>query len=164
MICQRNLEIHSDAGFRREVSVDGEVDGKSIRGINVFRLGQQTGKSILCHLIDVLVGAVKVVVRSTFTAEAHGVIGAFDLGIVLATTFHEVQLGPLSLTESKRLTDEAGLCFDIECVTDAKNILLALQKRKHQEPCREELLGTSVVAEMQAHNWCREKTYVVRHT
>ena len=71
MICQRKLEIHSDAGFRREVSEDGEVDGKSIRGINVFRLGQKVGKTILCHLIDVLVGAVKVVVRSTFTSEAH---------------------------------------------------------------------------------------------
>ena len=40
-------------------------------------------------------------------------------------------------------------------------------KRKHQEPCREELLGTSVVAEMQTHNWCREKdlrgaTHVIR--
>ena len=82
MRCQRKLEIHSDAGFRREVSEDGEVDGKSIRGINVFRVGQAIGTMILVHLIDVLVGFVKVVVRSTFTSEAHGVIGAFGLGIV----------------------------------------------------------------------------------
>ena len=83
MICQRHLEIHSDAGFRREVSEDGEVNGKSLRGINVFRHGQIIDKigqaiTIICHLIDVLVGAVKVVVRSTFTSEARGVIGAFD--------------------------------------------------------------------------------------
>ena len=85
-------------------------------------------------------GFVKVVVRSTFTSEAHGVIGAFDLGIVLATTFHEVQHGPLSLTESKRMTDEAGLCFDIECVTDAKNILLALQNANIKNPAEKNFL------------------------
>ena len=34
MTCVRRLEVHSDTGFRREVTDEGDVDGKAARGIN----------------------------------------------------------------------------------------------------------------------------------
>ena len=48
----------------------------------------------VCLLIDVSVGMTKVAVRSTFTAETHGVITTTDAAIVLATTLHEIAESP----------------------------------------------------------------------
>ena len=45
MVCAKQLEAHSDTGFRREENEEGEVDGKAIRGVNIIRLGQQVSES-----------------------------------------------------------------------------------------------------------------------
>ena len=45
MVCAKQLEAHSDTGFRREENEEGEVDGKAIRGVNIIRLGQQMSES-----------------------------------------------------------------------------------------------------------------------
>ena len=135
MTCAKKLEVHSDTGFRREENEEGDVDGKAIRGINIIRLGTEhtdiagAGVKFVCHLLDWLVGAVKVVVRSTFTAETHGVIGGADQGISIALTLHEIENGPVSLRVAMDLSDYVGLSFEINCVTDAKNLLLILKKR-----------------------------------
>ena len=82
--CAQYVEFHSDTGFRREENEEGEVDGKAIRGINIIRCGKETtqlqpsGTATKCHLLDQILGSVKVVVRSTFTAETHGVISGAD--------------------------------------------------------------------------------------
>ena len=128
MQCQRKLEGRSDTGFRREQDEEeGNVTGRSVRGSNILRIGQTIGKKILCHLLDTVCGTTKVVVRSTFTSETHGVIGTADLLIVIGTTMHEIVHGPLSLTDAKKFADEGGLSFDLDVVTDAKNILSALK-------------------------------------
>ena len=68
----------------------------------------------------------KVAVRSTFASETHGVIATTDSAIVLATNLHEIQYGPLSLSEAARLTEEAGLCLEVSVGTATKNLLSAL--------------------------------------
>ena len=140
MQCQRQLETHSDTGFRRENDKEGLVDGKAMRGVNVFRLGPRTGKVVQCHLIDVLCGAVKVVVRSTFSAESHGVITAVGMSIVVATVLHEIAVAPVTLAEAKRFTDEHGLVFRITCGIDAKNIILALRNTNVKNPAGKNFL------------------------
>ena len=57
--------------------------------------------------VDATVDTTKVAVRSTFTSETQGVIATTDPAIVLATNLHEIQYGPLSLSEAARLTEEA---------------------------------------------------------
>ena len=76
----------------------------------------------------------KVAVRSTFTSETQGVISTADAAIVLATALHEIKAGPLALSEAARLTQEAGLGFEISVVTDAKNLLSALNVAQLKEP------------------------------
>lgn len=90
--------------------------------------------------MDVLCGAVKVVVPSTFSAETHGVITAIDMSIVIGIILHEIAMGPVTLTEAKRLTDEHGFCYKITCVTDAKNIMLALQNTNLENPAEKNFL------------------------
>ena len=72
---------------------EGDVDNKAARGINFPRLGpcKELGigvKEITCHFPDCIVGCVNVVVRSTFTAETHGVIGEAGGAIGLALILH----------------------------------------------------------------------------
>ena len=71
--------------------------------MNFLRIGPSLTQGVagiirmICHFIDCIVGTVKVVVRSTFTAETHGVIGGADGAIGLALTLHEIAVGPVSL-------------------------------------------------------------------
>ena len=80
------------------------------------------------------------VVRSTFTAETHGVIGGADGGIGLALTLHEVLRGPVSLKEAMRLTDFHGLAFKIDCITDARNLLLILKNVNMKNPAEKNFI------------------------
>ena len=90
MACNYKLGRHSDSGFRREEDKEGLIDGRSARGANFLRLGLDGKQKEVCHLIDVSVGMTKVAVRSTFTAEPHGVITTTDAAIVLAATLHKI--------------------------------------------------------------------------
>ena len=121
MACSYKLECRSDTGFRREENKEGLIDGRSARGANFLRLGLDENKKGVCHLIDVAVGVTKIAVRSTFTSETHGLIATTDSAIVLATTLHEIAVGPLSLTEAVRLTQEAGLCYESQYSQMQKN-------------------------------------------
>ena len=82
----------------------------------------------------------KVVVRSTFTAETHGVIGGADGAIGLALTLHEIQQGPVTLKRAMGLTDFHGRSFKINCVTDAKNLLLILKNVNMKNPAEKNFI------------------------
>ena len=54
MRCARHLEVHSDAGFRKEEK-DGVDTGRSQRGANFIRLGEGSATSSAgrpCHVLD----------------------------------------------------------------------------------------------------------------
>ena len=140
MNCTRTLECHSDSGFRREEDKEGLVDGRSARGANFLRMGRDASDKEVCHFLDAQVGMTKVAVRSTFTAETHSVISTVDNAICLATTLHEIVCGPLAWSGAKRLTDEAGLYFQILVVTDAKNLLSALKVMNLKTPTEKNFL------------------------
>ena len=145
MACAKKIEVHSDTGFRREENEEGDVGGKAIRGVNIIRLGQQISEvngvvSFICHLIDWIIGAIKVVVRSTFTVETHGVITGADHSICIALTFHEIDCGPVSLTVARNLTEYSGVTFSIHCVTDARNLLLILRNVNMKNPAEKNFI------------------------
>ena len=119
--------------------------------MNIIRLGQTLSDihglvTFICHLIDWIIGAIKVVVRSTFTSETHGVITGADQSICIALTFHEITCGPVSLTVARNLTEYSGLNFSIHCVTDARNLLLILRNVNMKKPGRKEFPRPPVVA------------------
>ena len=124
MTCIRRLEIHTDNCFRREVTEEGYVDGKALRGINVLRVGQPTDLSWHpAHFIDVIVGSVKVMARSTFAVETFGVIDGANSGICMALTLHEISEGPMSPKQAMRLSEYHGLSFTIGCYRRQKFVV-----------------------------------------
>ena len=140
MQCMRKLVCDSDTGFRREIDEAGNTDGRAARGANLMRRGTTPSSQHALHLLDFIVGSVKQVVRSTFTSETHGVIGTADSAVVLGTMLHEVIQGPLNISEAMRLTHEAGLCYEIEIGTDAKNLLLALGAPRLKPPAEKSFI------------------------
>ena len=148
MTCAGQLMCDSDTGYRREVDEEGNTDGRAARGANYMRIGT-SGNERVVHLIDWLVGSVKQVVRSTFTAETHGVIGTVDNAIVLSSALHEIKHGPLSTTIAKQLADYGGADFEVEVVTDARNLLLALGSARLKPPAERSFIVHLL--------WLREK-------
>ena len=104
MECQSLIEIHSDAGFRKEEK-DGIPIGKAMRGANFLRLGKRNSTYTDCHLLDWQCCQIKTVTRSTFASELAACIAATDSGIALAITLHEVQRGPLSARRAMEIRD-----------------------------------------------------------
>jgi len=168
MVCVKKLEAHSDTGFRREENEEGEVDGKAIRGVNIIRLGQQLSEAngvliFICHLIDWIVGAINVVVRSTFTAETHGVITGADHFMCIALTFHEIECGPVSLTVARNLTEYSGLNFSVHCVTDARNLLLILRNVNMKNPAEKNFIVHLLWLKKQVRKRRNQKTDLDGH-
>ena len=92
------------------------------------------GKTTKVHLLDWACGMLKPVARSTFTSEGHGVLATADHALVLGTTLHEIQKGPIPFDDLRHCTDSGKLCFLIDIVTDAKNLLLALEVTRMKPP------------------------------
>lgn len=144
MECAGILEVHSDSGFRREEDETGHASGRALHGANYMRMAKASvGTPSLkrCHLLDWSAKLLKQVTRSTFTSETLGVITAADSAVVLATMMHEVKHGSLPAKEIARLSEEAGLCVRIYLVTDALNLVLALESMPLKMPTEKSFIG-----------------------
>ena len=92
MTCSRHLEVHSDAGFRKEEK-DGVDTGRSQRGANYIRLGEGSASSSTgrpCHILDWHCSSLIVMARSTFAWEGQAAIAAKDAALMLGLTPHEL--------------------------------------------------------------------------
>ena len=98
MQCGKILEVHSDAGFRKETKDGGVETGRSQRGANFPRINKplSPGQTGTCHILDWHCSSLKVVTRSTFASETQAAIAATDSALMLALTLHEIQLGPVN--------------------------------------------------------------------
>ena len=128
--CQCVLEMFSDAAFKREVDENDIASGRASRGAVYMRTGTSTNnrsdpKTIMVHLIDWHCGSIKQVTRSTFTSEGLACVAAVDQAITLATTLHEIELGPVNVTQTKQLVEEARLVFKIDGYVDAMSLIKA---------------------------------------
>ena len=136
------LEVHTDAGFRKEVDETGHCDGKALRGAN-FILRQATlAMRNTVHLLDVTVGMLKQVTRSTFTSEGGALILAADQAIVLRHTLVEIKTGPqkLSMGNSSAMIQTTGGYYPIVLVTDAYNILLSIDTPHVKPPAEKSFM------------------------
>ena len=104
------------------------------------------------HLLDWVCGMVKQVVRSTFTSEGHGVLATMDQALVLAVTLHEIERGPLHMSRLRDITDKGDMCYHVDVVTDAKNLLMALEVARMKPPAEKNLLLSSVVDAVEARD------------
>jgi hypothetical protein len=78
------------------------------------------------HLIDWHCGSIKQVTRSTLTSEGLACVAAVDQAITLATTLHEIEVGPVTIGQTKQLVEEARLLFKIGGFVDAMSLIRAL--------------------------------------
>merc|ERR1711933_355046 len=47
---------------------------------------------------------------------------------------HEIERGPLHMSQLRDITDKSGLCYAVDVITDAKNLLLALEVARMKPP------------------------------
>ena len=133
------LEVHSDAGFRREEDEGQTPTGRSVRGANFMRLGTSpTGE--VCHLLDWHCSSIKVVTRSTFVSELQAAISATDSAIMHALTLHEVHSGPVTPKEGIRLRESGGFAAKIRVCIDAMSVWSALNADRVKPPAEKSLL------------------------
>ena len=77
--------------------------------------------------------------RSTFTSEGAALILAADSSIVLRTTLHEVQCGRIQVNQLRSL-DVSTFTHPLFLVTDAMNLLLALDGSNVKQPAEKSFL------------------------
>jgi len=138
------LEVHSDAGFKKEVDQNGHAEGKAAKGANYILRSSKLEKTNRVHLLDWVVGMIKQVTRSTFTSETSAVIMAADRAMTIRTTLEEIHRGPIKLsshtpTVLKARTDTPH-AIKIVLVTDALNLLLALDTPHVKPPAEQSFL------------------------
>ena len=88
--------------------------------------GRNKPKTVMVHLIDWHCGSIKQVTRSTFTSEGLACVAAVDQAIALAATLHEIELGPVTISQTKQLVEEARLLYKIDGFVDAMSQIRAL--------------------------------------
>jgi hypothetical protein len=145
MKCQSILEIHSDAGFRKEEK-DGIPVGKAMRGANFLRLGERHDNHTACHILDWSCCQLKTVTRSTFASELAACIAATDSGISLAITLHEIQHGPLTARRALEMREHGSkLSVAIDMCIDAMSIISAISAEHIKPPAEIPTLSFALV-------------------
>ena len=139
MVCSRKLLVFSDASFDKE----SESKGYGMRGSVFLRLGSQ-GERQVCHMLEAQSQSLKLVTRSTFSAETLAAVGTVDNLTPLMFTLEEVMLGALSPEAVRNLREQGGFCFDNELCVDAMNLYYALSACYPKMPA-EKTLFTHIV-------------------
>ena len=137
MCCTRHLCAHSDSGFSKE-----QDKGYGMKGANFMREGKARGSGeVVYHLLEIACGGHKLVTRSTFASELFAAVSAADTMIPLASTLHELAMGPLSKTEARRIREEGGLCFRTTLTVDAMSLCTAIAAATVRAPSEKSLAG-----------------------
>ena len=145
MKCLHVLKMLSDAAFRREVDEKDHASGRASRGAVFMRTGtamngRNEPTTVLVHLIDWHCGSIKQVTRSTFTSEGLACVAAVDQAITLATTLHEIEVGPVTIGQTKQLVEEARLLFKIDGFFDAMSLIRVLAASSIKVPQEQSFL------------------------
>ena len=136
MKCHRTIDTHSDSSFKKE-----QEKGYGMRGANYMRRGTDKDGQTVWHLLQSECKSHKLVTRSTFSSETLAAVGAADTLIMLLFTMHELQTGPLSKTEARRLREEGGWCFNSILTIDAMSVFSAIAASTVKVPSEKNLAG-----------------------
>ena len=139
MKCSKTLEVHSDGAFRKEEK-EGQAAGRAMRGAVYLRLGEGPDHQRPCHLLDWQCGTLKTVTRSTFTSELMSAIAAADHCLALALILHEVQKGPVSSSDARRLREgELPYAYNHILAVDSMGLLTAVTAPRPKPPAEHSL-------------------------
>jgi len=135
------LEVHSDAGFKREEDEGSSApSGKSMRGANFMRLGKDANGKERIHVLDWQCGSIKNVTRSTFVSELQAAISAVDNGLMLALTLHELCKGPVTPHQGMCLRENGQTAVKLHVCIDAMSVYSSLASDRIKAPAEKSLL------------------------
>ena len=136
MKCDRLIDTHSDSSFKKE-----QEKGYGMRGANYMRRGTDKSGQKVWHLLQSECKSHKLVTRSTFSSETLAAVGAADTLIMMLFTMHELQAGPTSTREARRLREEGGWCFKSILTVDAMSLFAAIAASTVKVPSEKNLAG-----------------------
>ena len=137
MVCDRLLDTHSDSAFSKE-----QEKGYGMRGANYLRRGRRrSDKTTVWHLLTSECKSHKLITRSSFSSEVLAAVAAADGMIPILMTLHELQTGPLSKTECRRLREEGNLCFHSLLTIDSMSMFSAIAAAIVKVPSEKNLAG-----------------------
>ena len=92
MRCLGKSDLHTDSGFRRLTGTsEDDIKGYGMRGLNYFRKGLRRDNGRPCvHLVDSQCKSHRLVVRSSYGAEALAATHGVDDAIPTLVTLHEL--------------------------------------------------------------------------
>ena len=137
MECSRRLVVHSDGPLRRE-----EETGYGMRGAVYMRMGKcrRTGQEV-CHLLNAVSRSHKLVCRSSFGSELLAACGAADGLQAFMLTLHEMQKGPATASEVRKLRESGGHATSSELVVDGMSVFSALLMDPVKPPSENSMAG-----------------------
>ena len=137
MECSRRLVVHSDGSFKRE-----EETGYGMRGAVYMRMGKcrRTGQEV-CHLLNAVSRSHKLVCRSSFGSELLAACGAADGLQAFMLTLHEMQKGPATASEVRKLRESGGHATSSELVVDGMSVFSALLMDPVKPPSENSMAG-----------------------
>ena len=136
MKCQRLIDTHSDSSFKKE-----QEKGYGMRGANYLRKGIDAKGEQVWHLLQSECKSHKLVTRSTFSSETSAAVGAADTLIMLLLMMHELNNGPVTKFEARRLREEGGWCFRSILTVDAMSLFAAVAASTVKIPSEKNLAG-----------------------
>ena len=137
----------SDAAFKKE-----DEDATAMRGCLVVRTDGNAlstrgdaARPTICggnvHILEYASKKQRHVTRSTFAAELFGACDTADLILVVNLAIHEIETGPVTTSEARRLRDEGGFLYKAFLCIDAMSVFAAITAQIVKPPAERSLVS-----------------------
>ena len=113
MTCSRTADVHTDSGYRRMMEVD-DVKGYGMRGLCMLRRGIcRSTKIQMVHLLESICRSHKLIIRSSYGAEALAAAHGLDDVYPTIITLEELRHGIMSKAQLKDYRETGGLHYKV---------------------------------------------------
>ena len=133
----KHLKIIGDSSFKKE-----EEKGHSLRGVLIVLCsGSDMTKGGIVHILDFATKALRLVTRSTFSAELLGGCDSFDLGLMILFILNEIHAGVPSKLDARSLRENGGFSIPAVLCLDALSVFAAVTATYIKPPAEKGLLA-----------------------
>ena len=136
----QHVKIIGDSSFKKE-----EEKGHSLRGVLILRCESQGTidftKGGTVHVLDFATKALRLVTRSTFSAELLGGCDSFDLGLLIMFILNEIVSGVPSKADARTLREHGGFAVPAVLCIDALSVYAAVTATYIKPPAEKGLLA-----------------------
>ena len=141
MTCQRSIDIHTDAGYRRMTGEDDETKGYGLRGANIIRRGKTKDGKPAIHLLDSVCKSHRLKIRSSYSAELLSSAHCYEDAYPTLITLHELDQGVVTTEKLKNIREQGGLKIEVTLTIDAESVYKSLTSKDIKVPTEKTLIG-----------------------